>query len=31
MFGGISINEFRKKFKTGGDCLQYILYQKLAA
>lgn len=30
MFSGISINEFREKFKTEDDCLQYILDKKLA-
>ena len=30
MFSGISINEFRKKFKTGEGCFQYILDDKLA-
>ncbi|MCO5949372.1 hypothetical protein NAF19_20915 [Mucilaginibacter sp. RT5R15] len=30
MFSGISINEFREKFKTEQDCLKYILDKKLA-
>jgi transposase-like protein len=30
MFSGISITEFREKFKTERDCLQYILDIKLA-
>ncbi len=30
MFSGISINEFREKFKTEDNCLQYILDKKLA-